>query len=406
MMLHAAERKTGKTMRMITSRRAVTLVELLVVIVILSILTAIAIPLMSPNNEQRKLRDASRSVIAFVNGARARAIGGDRSVGVRFEPMQTNANACMMLTYVEVPRPYPGDVMNATLIATITNFDSSSTPPKVTLTLQFTVSQFNYTMLKVGDTVRANNQWDFLITGPDSNNDGEIDDPTGNTLNLTSVYDLQTGQKPSDVFPFATVNDNGTPADPSDDVWAGSSGALSYAAMLQLAKSAGAPLQLPEGVVVDLRWSGESGASVIDPRRRKAPTIMFSPDGTVESVYSFDNSLGVVGGDDSRRPLGSIHFLIGKVEKALPGGDTSSSTGVYFNYQDPANYWVSINTQTGFAGIAEVAMWKDKDADNFRDQTGASATHETVEMGPASTWITDGHNSRAFAQSFQLMGGR
>jgi len=65
------------------TRRGVTLVELLVVVMILLTLTAIALPALSPSITDRKIREASRGVSTFLSVARARAIRLGRPVGVQ-----------------------------------------------------------------------------------------------------------------------------------------------------------------------------------------------------------------------------------------------------------------------------------------------------------------------------------
>src|SRR5437016_5370562 len=63
-------------------RPAMTLIELLIVIVIITTLVSAAIPLMAPTNDDRRLREASRAVNSFLAAAQARAIAIQRPVGV------------------------------------------------------------------------------------------------------------------------------------------------------------------------------------------------------------------------------------------------------------------------------------------------------------------------------------
>lgn len=91
-----------------------TLVELLVVIVLITTLVSTAIPIISPGGDNRRLREASRNINAYLQGAQARAIQTGRPFGVAFrrlssetENPQHNA-VCTELEYVEVPAPYTG----------------------------------------------------------------------------------------------------------------------------------------------------------------------------------------------------------------------------------------------------------------------------------------------------------
>src|SRR4051812_6459469 len=62
--------------------RGMTLIELLVVVVIITTLVAAAIPLISPSNDDRRLREAARGLNTFITGAQTRAIANRRQYGV------------------------------------------------------------------------------------------------------------------------------------------------------------------------------------------------------------------------------------------------------------------------------------------------------------------------------------
>src|SRR5262249_33076497 len=91
----------------------VTLLELLIVLAILLIVTAAAIPLMVPATQNRRMREAARLVSSYFAGARARAIENNRPVGVIMRRFDGNPFS-MNLAYVEVPPPYSGDFQGAT----------------------------------------------------------------------------------------------------------------------------------------------------------------------------------------------------------------------------------------------------------------------------------------------------
>ena len=97
-----------------------TLIELLIVIIILVTLVAAAIPLLTPTNDDRRLREAARGVNAYITGAALKAIDLKRPVGValkrlsrdtgKADPTQSdNDNSvCIELSYVEQPTPFVG----------------------------------------------------------------------------------------------------------------------------------------------------------------------------------------------------------------------------------------------------------------------------------------------------------
>ncbi|MEN0111938.1 MAG: hypothetical protein AAF805_14560, partial [Planctomycetota bacterium] len=93
---------------------AMTLVELLVVIVLVTILVTTAIPVLSPGGDTRKLREASRAINTYLAGAQARAVETGRPCGVQLNRLSLRTqnwrdNAVVTsLNYVEVPAPYRG----------------------------------------------------------------------------------------------------------------------------------------------------------------------------------------------------------------------------------------------------------------------------------------------------------
>ena len=90
-----------------SDRSGVTLLELLVVILILLMITAAAIPLIAPALDNRRMREASRLASTFISGARSRAIQTGRETGVQLLRFNGNPYATT-LAYVEVPPPYGG----------------------------------------------------------------------------------------------------------------------------------------------------------------------------------------------------------------------------------------------------------------------------------------------------------
>ncbi len=77
----------------IAPRRGLTLVELLITIVILVTLLAGVLPLVSPNNDNRKIREASRQLVSLFAQAQAQAARDGRPVGVGFRAAWTDTNS-------------------------------------------------------------------------------------------------------------------------------------------------------------------------------------------------------------------------------------------------------------------------------------------------------------------------
>ncbi len=91
-----------------------TLVELLVVIVLLTTLVTTAIPVMAPGGEDRKLREASRGLNSYLQGAQVRAMETGRPFGVAMRRLSADTGrgednaVCVQVRYVEVPPAYSG----------------------------------------------------------------------------------------------------------------------------------------------------------------------------------------------------------------------------------------------------------------------------------------------------------
>src|SRR5262245_21511640 len=67
-----------------TLRNAMTLIELMFVIVILTVLIGAVLPVLSPNNDARKIREAARGLQTYIMQAQARAARTGRPAGIAF----------------------------------------------------------------------------------------------------------------------------------------------------------------------------------------------------------------------------------------------------------------------------------------------------------------------------------
>ena len=103
------ETPSGKPRASSALRRGVTLVELLVVILIMLMITAITIPVIAPAVKNRDVREAARMIDVFINGARTRATQYNKNYGVMIERMPGQPNGAVALSYCEQPDDYAGD---------------------------------------------------------------------------------------------------------------------------------------------------------------------------------------------------------------------------------------------------------------------------------------------------------
>lgn len=94
-------------------RRGITLVELLVVVTIMVLLLAIAIPMMQPTMKSRQVREAARGVNMYFGGARIKAKELGRPVGVLIERSGTVPQGSVILRQIEMPENYGGETWDS-----------------------------------------------------------------------------------------------------------------------------------------------------------------------------------------------------------------------------------------------------------------------------------------------------
>lgn len=98
----------------IPMKRGMTLIELLAVIVIITVIVAAAIPLLSPSNNDRSIREASRALNTYITGAQARAISTRRPWGIAIKRLAADTNRpedramSLEVFYLEEPVPFCG----------------------------------------------------------------------------------------------------------------------------------------------------------------------------------------------------------------------------------------------------------------------------------------------------------
>ncbi|MEX2118547.1 MAG: prepilin-type N-terminal cleavage/methylation domain-containing protein [Pirellulales bacterium] len=382
-------------------RRGLTLIELLIVITVMLAVTALTIPVMAPALKGRRVREATRMIDVFVNGARNRATLTGRPVGVIFERVPGLPEASATLAYAEVPPPYAGDTTISTIVIEID-------PMTGDLQTSFPQADSGWIgMLKPGDVLKLNYQGHlYRIDGPsesytDSNGNGRYD--------VGEAYTDSNGNGQYDYLlqPWTYTNLTGgnLPLAPSPG--------LPFQIIRQPVRSSGDSLQLPPSIVVDLSWSGFSMAQpntsgapfdtwrfapnvaaypqATNPAGDPTPVIvMFNPTGSVFGVYCWSNlpfnpTPPPAPFWGPQAPLAPLHFLVGRRENvpfnadALGPDNAWGAAGVDddnntvtddiweagwsgsddrvpgFNLQDLTSLWVSINPQTGLITSAENA---------------------------------------------------
>lgn len=333
------------------TRRAMTLVELLVVVTIGVLLLATAVPLMRPALKDAQLRESARqlNVMCAMAKSRAREIG--RPAGIWIERSVAGGNAAFEIHMAESPPPYSGDFVDA--LADLWDDDSNGTVdriliPKATSASLHISTDPSRSLAQRGDFIQFDHKGPmYQIT--------DITDPGGPGGTDYRVY-ISTPAGVS--WPIPTR----TPAPIRSGV--------PYTVFRQPVKSSLNSVQFGGGSVIDLEFSGvgvdmtgtHPDAAYFDARYTN-PTgnlndlpvvIMFDPGGGVSQVYTrFYNSSGppVFGG---QRASSTIYLLIGKFEQTTTAPVMlADPTADPNNLQDLSNVWLAIGTRTGTVTTAE-----------------------------------------------------
>lgn len=332
-------------------RNGLTLVELLVVIIILTTLVGGVIPVLSPNNDERKIRAAGRGLQGYISLVQAKAARKGRPHGIAFIESSLGSGVALEVFGLEVPPPFAGfstqsrvrveqavDVVNNPGGDDITYGPRTPQNPQGNRQTQFSPKYFGFPlyrlrfelaavvptppatyvadqlpprMFSVGDVIDVDGN-QFLIV------DDERQFIEGSANGVTGYLDPE--KNPDLVFTDSLIC-----------VWINFSGQVipqglkRYAIQRQPANSADAPYQLPAGIVIDMQASitegNESlgrfpvGGSLYSDRTAIPASeatsdsigIMFSPTGAVDSVFFNGVEL---------ENISRIVLLLGRIENA------------------------------------------------------------------------------------------
>jgi prepilin-type N-terminal cleavage/methylation domain-containing protein len=374
------------------ARRGVTLLELLVVVSIMMMLAAYALPKLAPMAKQRKIREAARSVSVFLSRAKSRAIETGRPCGVVFQrfsddPNSPLSNAATMLYQAEVPPPYAGDTLSARVTMT-------KLGPGV-FQANDVFGSIQPGLICIGYTMQINGQgpW-YTIDGPDNFDAGGNPNPDG--ILDGSPIQLSVDRKYQGSLPWLTAPSQSAP--------------LPFKILRRPTRTIAQPLTLPVGTAVDLAASGtdtDEGGKLFGTGRGDV-IIMFSPNGSVNRYYYQD----LVGAIRERDATDQIFLLIGWREQIGEGRGNSTIPiipGLYEktigdidaiaeeempNWYILSNLWVSLTPQSGLVTVAENAFpEKTRDLVTVGDWNKATKQAALIE-------------SRQYARRAQSKGGR
>jgi len=312
------------------SRRAMTLLELLIVIAIMTLLLTAGMKLAQPAFQGRKVRESARQLNAVFAGAKARATERGRPFGVWFERTPGNLNQVLEVFQAEVPPPYIGDLVDARVNFSLDNNSTPANPNDDFWRVVFNPAQCATLFATQGSLVAVGETFGIKF------------DFRGRVYGATRL--AQNDANLADDFRLA----GSPPPAPGQG--------LKFQIYLPPRKSLVTPLDLVNGTAIDLSLSG-LGATGTDfdgwnaPPSAGQPTpapdpfpiiVMFAPAGNIDVVYSRG---GVF------TPVSEVHFLVGRND-TIAALDFNNPQGPpnprdTRNLQDQDNLWVTVGHRTG-----------------------------------------------------------
>ncbi len=387
-------------------RIGLTLVELLVVIIILTTLVGGVIPILSPNNDTRKIRAAARGLQGYITQIQARAARTGRPHGIAFRESAVNSGVAIEVFGLEVPPTFAG-FSTTSQVRVIQEVPPGVNPPP-RYYVQFVLADARITpppsppefpsrqylseamppnFIKLLDEIHINGTI-FRFVDFDFNGNGT---PTPDNIPADGYYTLDFGNHRFSTFEVVPVNANGQmlafqrPLSPYPQ---GSNlyyitAPQPYQIVRQPTNSSEAPYQLPAGIAIDMQGSilqdanftvqlqiGGSlprqlrndvnfpfvGASLSDRdvNNQDLVGIMFTPTGAVSEIYH--NGLQVTGTSRAVLLLGRIenggltytHADINDATETVTAGDWTIATNATKNdledLQERVN-WLNLDSR-------------------------------------------------------------
>jgi type II secretory pathway pseudopilin PulG len=387
-----------------------TLVELLVVIVLVTTLVTTVIPIISPGGDDKRLREASRNLNAYLQGAQARAIETGRPFGVAFQRLSADTErgadnaVCVRAEYVEVPPHYSGfSPTSAVRIAQSTAYnplgDNDSEGPDDVGTVWVQFVQRSVTMngmppgwcgdltppqfFRPGDTLEVHGHRYTLL-----DNQGGAEPParavggyfpnnesTTTVLTLLATPEGTPPSLPPSMLPAlpAAYDAEG---DKLGDVKSSAAAPVApfwtipapYRVYRQPVPAGDEPLEMPGSVALDLQASVfTNGLRVFQPTYATynsstndfdlltAPVmVLFSPQGNIDRVHGLFNNAGQA--LPPQNITSTLALCLGRRELIPPkqtpraaNDTTPSASGPPRRYDEP----IDLNLDIAQAGISE-----------------------------------------------------
>ena len=378
------------------SRAAYTLVELLIVLAIMVLLAAVALPTVKDLLANQQIAKTARNLSAYMDKARSRAIAEGKFVGIRLERLNafnpvSRAQSIRIRELTSVP-PYTGDASNAfavlktvyknheayedffpqgvdyLTIVELSPFDnallalSASMMHKVPLENEGIPGKYYPDLSNVlqpkshpaDDVAAPIRSGDFLeLPGgrlvPFVLEYRPLNDTESLTINGTTIV------RPTDVRLIVDLSEQkslGTKSFPAGNPSFPPGGRkIKYKIHRRLVVSTAAPYSLPRGVAIDLNYSGTGmkgnefapsplTTDIANGNNAKPIDIVFGPDGGVVSLTTAFS-------DVPSFPQGQIFICLGDSDGIRPDNLFTPEKKAPANLVNLESKWIVINPGTG-----------------------------------------------------------
>lgn len=332
------------------TRRGMTLVELMVVLMIIVIMMGVALPLMRTTVDESRVREGARQLQAFIAVAKATATETGRDCGIWIERSANDANAAFEVYLAERPRPYAGDVMNAK--AELMNHPAPNRGIAVFLLSE--VGSMSPSAIRpivqAGDLIRFGYKGPYykILSAP----------VLGPQITIGTMTSVQTVTLE---FTWQVPHPAPLPILGSLSGTLTKFGSVPFQIIRAPQKSNARILQLTNGITIDLQHSGigygrYSQFDLIRGRANASPApgstitpviIMFAPSGNVSEVFYWDVSGELLTPPQSPtflsvKPSETIGLLVGRVDGREQVEDS-------VEFPNPIDWAWNDNTQSSYS---------------------------------------------------------
>ncbi len=356
-----------------------TLVELLIVMSIFLLISAIALPTVRTLISDQKVSQASRTIVAYLDEARSRAISEGRFVGVRIErasvasAVDFRTAAGVRLRQLRGVPPYTGESTDANVTfvyptSGATTADLEFSGVKNQLLLLYTdptasLYQKNTAPIKDGDLIELPGGRYFRL---------DFDDYTGSLASggtdiVPATIDLNSPLSGSNTFPVIHE-----PIDGAE---------VPYRIHRSPVLSTSQSVTFPRGIVVDATYSGigiDGNQFMPQNAVANAPIdIVFGPDGRVETISS--DAVGNRGVPD-----GLIFLCVGDSDGLQPTTPFNADPRTPANLMNLDSLWIVINPTTGRCVVAPNASVSTTASMSaaLRDARSLAILSDTLDASP------------------------